>query len=146
MNPNISPSARNAIVGVISPQSATTAQSTGWVNAGLYESLQAVLLLGALTTNATVDAKLEQATTSGGAGVKDVAGKAVTQLTEVGTDDDKQVIINLKSEDLDVAGGFAFVRLTVTPATAAALIAGLLLGWDARYGPAHAATVDEVVG
>jgi hypothetical protein len=146
-NPNLKPSDRNALLGVVNPQSATTAKSTGWVNAGLFESLLAVVKAGAITATGTVDAKLEQATSSAGAGAKDITGKAITQLTAAGTDDNKQALINCQSEDLDVANGFAFARLTITPATAAALIDGELWGLDARYPPGtQATTVDEVVG
>lgn len=144
-NPNVRPSDRVAVLGVIDPQSATTAKSTGWVDAGLYESLLAVVKVGVLGSGTTVNAKLEQATSAAGAGAKDITGKAVTQLTQAGTDDSKQVLINLKSEDLDVNNRFQFVRLTVTPATSTALLDAILLGLDARYGGSHAATVDEVV-
>lgn len=145
MNPNIKPSDRAVLAAVINPQSATTAKSTGWVHMGVHGAIVADLLVGALATNATVDAKLEQATSDGGT-PKDVTGKAIVQLTEAGTDANKQVRINCFSEDLDVANGYDWVRLTVTPAVAAALIAAAVYTMDARYTPVDAATVDEVVG
>lgn len=147
MSPNVKPSDRARILGVVNPQQTNSAKSSGWVDASVYESLLAAIALGALTANATVDAKLEQATSAAGAGAKDITGKAVTQLTQAGTDDNKQVLINLKSEELDVTNSFRYVRLTITPATANAFIAGLLLGLDGRYGPGDdATTVDEIVG
>ena len=147
MNPNVKPSDRAVLLGVIDPQSATTAKSTGWVNLGLYHSALAVVAVGALASTATVDAKIEQATSAAGAGAKNVTGRAATQLTQAGTDDNKQVAINVTDDDLDVANSFAFIRLTVTPATAAALIFGALFGMDPKYGPGTAiAALDEVVG
>jgi hypothetical protein len=147
-NPNLKPSQRFALLGVVDPDAYASGAdySTGWVNAGLYESLCAIILAGTIVSTGKLDAKLEQATSSAGAGAKDVTGKAITQLLESGTDSDKQAIINLKSEELDTNNGFAWVRLTLTSTTAGADAAGLLLGFDARYPPAHAATVDEVVG
>lgn len=147
MYPNIKPSDRAVLLTVIDPQSATTAKSTGWVSLGLFESMLAVIAVGVLGSSTTVDAKLEQATTAAGAGAKDITGKGITQLTQAGTDDSKQVLINVKAADLDVANSFAFVRLTVTPATSTALLFGAIFGMDPKYAPAtDATTVDEVVG
>lgn len=147
MNPNIKPSARLALLGVIDPDAYTAAAySTAWVDMSLYESLMALIAAGDLVSTALLDAKLEQATTSGGAGVKDIAGKAITQLTQAGTDSNKQAFINCKSEDLDVNGGFRWARLTMTLTDAGGDLAGFLFGFDGRYTPTHAASVDEVVG
>ncbi len=146
MNPNIKPSARCALLGVVDPDAySANSYSTAYVDMSKYESLLAVISVGTMGTNATVDAKLEQATTDGGT-PKDITGKAITQLTEAGTDSDKQALINLMSEELDVANGYRWVRLTITSAVASVDLAGFLLGFDARYTPAHAATVDETVG
>ena len=146
-NLNVKPSDRAPLVGVINPQSATTAKSSGYVDMQRFPGgILATVKAGVIATNGTVDAKLEQATTDGGT-PKDVTGKAITQLTEAGTDSNKQVEINCLQEDLDVAGGYRWVRLTITPATAAALIDGEIRGFDAAYGPAaDLASVDEVVG
>ncbi|MCB1233380.1 MAG: hypothetical protein KDN19_24270, partial [Verrucomicrobiae bacterium] len=67
MNPNILPSNEAVLVGVIDPDLNTAATyTTGWINMGLFETIQAIIMAGALGTNATLDAKLEQATDSGG--------------------------------------------------------------------------------
>ncbi len=147
-NPNVKPSDRCTVAAVLNPvsQGAGTV-TTGWVSMATFESLLAILQVGALGTNATVDAKLEQAQNGSGTGAKDVTGKAITQLTDAGTDDNKEVLINLRSEELDVNNAFTHVRLSVTVATAACLISAVVLGLDARYQPAaQTATVDEVVG
>lgn len=145
---NLKPSQRAGIVGVVNPQSASSAQSSGWIDATTFHNYLATIMVGAIGSAATVDAKLEQATANDGSGAKDVTGKSITQLTKAGTDDNKQVEINLKQEDLDFANGFKFFRLTITPATAASLIAGVVQGFDARYGMASdndVTTVDEIV-
>jgi hypothetical protein len=144
MNPSIIPSERAPLVGVIDPQSATTAKSTGWIKCD--QSILFTLLVGALATSATVDAKVEEAKDASGTSPQDIAGKAITQLTEAGSDDNKQVQINVHQSELDVADGYTHVRLTVTPAVDAALIAATAHAFDSRYQPAaDAATVDEVV-
>ncbi|MGL3208696.1 hypothetical protein [Bradyrhizobium sp. BR 1433] len=146
---SVKPSQRVSVVDVINPQSANAVQTTGWIDASKFHNYMAVLMVGALGASATVDAKIQQATSSGGAGAKDIAGKAVTQLTKVGTDDNKQVLINLKQDDLDMNNGFKFFQLSMTPAVAACLIGAAVLGFDPRYDFAtdnDATTVDEVVG
>lgn len=148
MNGNIRPSDRATLLAVVNPQSATTAKSTGWVALADFFNFLAVIKAGALTTNATLDAKIECAEDGSGTNPEDVTGLAITQLTEAGTDDDKQAFINFTAAQVQSEFPDAtHVRLTITPATAAALIDGELWGFDARQHPAsHAATVDEVVG
>ena len=147
MNVNILPSNEAVLAGVIDPDAyAAGTYTSGWVHMGTYEAIQAIVMVGTMATNSTVDAKLEQATDSSGTGAKDISGKAITQLTEAGTDSDKQAIINCRSDELDVANGFDYVRLSMTVATAASDSGGIVLGHYARYQPAtDATTVDEVV-
>ena len=149
MNPNLLPSDRAAIVGVIDPDvTAAGAVSTGWVAAKDFLTFMAIVFAGTLGSSATLDAKIEQASDASGTGAKDVTGKAIAQLTQAGTDSDKQAIINVKQEDLDAANGFTHLRLTVTVGTASSDAGGVLLGFDPAYGPASdydAATVGEIV-
>ncbi len=139
-----------AIVAVINPVSQGVGTATsGWVAAKDFQRFMAILKVGVLGAAATVDAKLEQATDSGGTGAKDVTSKSITQLTKAGTDDNKQVIINLNpAQDLDIANSFDYFRLSVTVGAAASLIDGTVIGYAARQGVASdndASTVDEVV-
>ncbi|MBL4869165.1 MAG: hypothetical protein JKY67_22620 [Pseudomonadales bacterium] len=147
MNTNILPSSHAPVVGVIDPDNnAAGALSTGWIDMALFHSLMAIILAGTIEATGTIDAKLEQATDSSGTGVKDITGKSITQLTAAGTDSDKQAVINCRSDEIDVNGGFTYVRLTMTGATAAADSAAVVLGFNARYAPAaDLSSVDEVV-
>lgn len=151
VNPNVLFSDQFVLAGAIDPQSAAaTTKNTGWVSMATYEGLLAVVQAGAIAATGLVDAKLQQATDSSGTGAKDITGKAITELT--GSDDNKQALINLRSDELDVNNDFDHVRLVITvddtasPTAAAALISGLLFGVCAWNQPATAATsVDEVV-
>lgn len=147
MNPLLKPSDQVTLLAKLDPVSQAAATvTTGWVKASAFYQLLFELLVGVLGASATVDAKVEQATSSGGAGVKDVTGSAITQLTKAGTDDSKVVCINLDPNKLDVAGGFHYVRLSVTVGTAASLIAATVKGMNPRHGvAAHIAAMDEVV-
>ena len=79
---NILPSELAAIVATSDPYAdADGAQNSDWVDMADFESLMAMLLIGTFPdTGSTMDFKLQQATTSGGAGVKDITGKAITQI------------------------------------------------------------------
>lgn len=147
MHNNIKPSDQATLLAKLDPVSQGVATvTTGWVLAAAFHQLRATLAVGVLGAAATVDAKLQQATDGAGTGVKDVTGSAITQLTKAAADDNKVVEINLDPNKLDVDGGFDYVRLSVTVAVAASLIAAILEGFNPRYGvAAHIAAVKEVV-
>lgn len=121
------------------------AVSTGYVYAGNFNRIMAAIHAGVLGASATVDAKFQQATDSGGTGVKDVTSAAITQMVKA-TDDGKFSFINLDPQKLDVANNFNYVRLTVTVGTAASLISAEVYGSNPRYGVAsHASALKEAV-
>lgn len=147
MNVNIQPSKRAPLSGVIDPDAqAAGASSSAWISMATFKNIMAIICAGTLGTSATLDAKLEQATDSSGSGVKDITGKLITQLTQAGADSDKQAIILCRDNELDMAGGFTHVRLTMTIAVATSDTSAVVLGFDARQEPAaDIASVDEIV-
>ncbi len=142
------PSAEIAILGAIGPAALTVgARTTGWVPIADFGSFMAIVTTGVLGTDATVDAKIEQATDATGAGAKDIEGAAIAQLTKA-EDDNKQAIIELGAEDLDLANDFTHIRLTVEVGAATSDCGAVLLGVGPRYAPASghdAASVAEIV-
>ncbi|GAB9224859.1 hypothetical protein BDS110ZK18_66960 [Bradyrhizobium diazoefficiens] len=132
--PALRPSQRVGIVGFISPVSqAAGTVTSGWIDATTFHNFMAILKSGVLGAAATVDAKLQQATDNAGTGAKDVASKAITQLVKA-INDNNQVTIDLKQEDLDFNNGFKWFRLSVTVGAAASLVDATILGFDPRYG------------
>lgn len=133
------------VVGVIDPDAiAASTVTTGWISMATYRSILAVVMAGTLGSSATLDAKLQQATDGSGTGAADITGKAITQLTQAGTDSDKQAVINLRADEL--SAGFTHVRLSMTIATATSDAGAIVLGALAGYEPAtDATTVDEIV-
>jgi len=144
---NILPSDRVPILAAIDPDVLTAAAHTSdYVDMSKVGNIMAIAMAGTLGSSATFDAKLVQATDASGTDVKDISGKAITQLTQAGTDSDKQAIINCRPDDLDTANGFNHVALVITVGTASSDGAGLILGMDAGYEPAtDLASVDEIV-
>ena len=134
-----------AILATIDPASQSVGvATTGWVSVANHHGLLAVVQTGVLGTLATVDAKLQQATDSSGAGAKDVAGRAITQIVKA-TGDNKQALINLKPEELDTVNGFGFVRVALTVGVAASITGAQLLGVNPRFAPADAGNQAAVV-
>ncbi|MCP1852802.1 MULTISPECIES: hypothetical protein [unclassified Bradyrhizobium] len=136
------------LAGIINPAAnAAGTLTTNWVSMATFEELLAIIAAGALGVNGTIDAKLQQAQDGTGTGAKDIVGKAITQLTQAGTDkSNKQAQINVRAEELDRNGGFSFVRLSMTTAVATSPSTAVLLGVSARYSPtAPAASLVETI-
>lgn len=149
MNPNLKPSDDVAVLGAIDPDAyAAGTVTTGWIDMSKWERAMAIVMAGTLGASATLDAKIEQASDGSGTGAKDITGLAIAQLTQAGTDSDKQAIINIHKSDLDLANEFTHIRLSMTVATATSDAGGIVLGLSPNFGPASdndAATVDEIV-
>ncbi|MEX0302214.1 MAG: hypothetical protein AB3N24_07310 [Leisingera sp.] len=143
------PSAAMALLGVIEPDATATGDhSTGWISMADTQAIMAVILAGALGATATIDAKIEQATDETGANAKDVTGAAITQLTKAAGDDNKQAVIELWGEDLDIKNDFSHVRLTVSVGVANSDVGAMVIGTHPRQGPAsdlNLASVAEIV-
>lgn len=148
-NPNLLPSQLSAVIGVIDPDAyAAGTVTTAWLDMSEFEAVQAIVGAGDLGTDATLDAKFEQASDAAGTGAKDVTGKAITQLTEAGADSNKQSVINLFASELDIKNDFTHVRLSMTVAVATSDAHAMVQGVHAHYGDAsdsQAASVAEVV-
>jgi len=150
MNPNALPSESIAVVGTIDPDAYTAATYvTDYASLEKFESLMIILKVGEMQATSTVDAVVKQATDASGTSAKNLTtSKAITQLTAAGSDDDKQVVINVRAEDLDMANSFDHVALSVTVGTAASDLDVTVLGVNPRYLPASdndLASVDEIV-
>lgn len=147
---NCLPSEAAAVVATIDPDAYTAATTVSdYADMGLFERVMIIISVGTMASTATLDAVVKQATTSAGAGAKNLTtSKAITQLTQAGGDSDKQVIINVLAEDLDMANNFDHCAISVTGATAASDYGVVVLGFNPRYAPASdndLASVDEIV-
>ncbi len=144
---NVLASEEQFVIAIINPDSiGVSTVLSDVIDMSKFESIQAIVVTGVLGTSATIDAKLEQATTSGGT-YKDVTGKAITQLVKA-TGDDKQAIINMRAEHLDVSNDYRFVRLSMTVGTATSVAGAIIMGANAVVNPASdydMASVVEIV-
>jgi hypothetical protein len=145
---NSLPSERCAIVGNIDPDAyANGAQSTGYIPLKDFGRFMAIVQAGDIVSTGTVDAKITAYTSDAGAGAYDVPGAAITQLTQAGSDSNKQAVINFDVDSLAGSTKYTHFRLTVTMGTAGADLGAIVLGFDPRHAPASdgdAATVDSI--
>jgi len=145
MYPNAKISELVAVLDTIDPASvAAGTVTTGWVSVSQCERLAAIINTGTLGASATVDAKLQQASDSSGTGAKDITGKAITQIVKA-TGDNKQAVINLRAEELDINNAFSYVRLSITVGTAASVLGANLIGMTVKNYPASVNNNADVV-
>ena len=135
----------NEVLAHIPADSETVAVTSGWVLMENQHRALALISVGDMVATATLNATLTQASDAVGTGAKAITGKAITQLTQAGGDGNQVVMIELRSEELDVSGGFEYILLTITPAVAAVEFSAFLLGTEPRYKPVPTTNVEEIV-
>lgn len=138
-----------AVVECTDPDAYTTGAITGdIIDMANFEQVMFVVMVGALGSSATADFQVYQGDSAALGNPKVISGAAITQLTEAGTDSDKQAIVIVKQADLDAAGGFRWIRGTLTIGAATSDAGVVALGFYPTYGPASdydLTSVDEIV-
>lgn len=142
------PSEAVAVVGNIDPDAyAAAAYTTDYIPMRDFRRFMAIVQAGDIVSTGTVDAKLTAYTDAAGGGAFDIPGAAITQMTQAGTDSNKQAVINLNTDTLAGSVRYTHLRLTVTLGTAGADMGAVVLGFDPRSAPASdsdASTVDSI--
>jgi hypothetical protein len=124
---NIKASERARVVAKIDPDVYTPAALTSeWVSMAAYKTVLAIVQTGTLGASATVNAKLQQATDGAGTSAKDITGKAITELSA----SDKQALIEVRDDELDVENDFTHVALVMTGAVGTSDLSAIVLGFD----------------
>ena len=139
---------RMALVSTLDPvsQSADTVASDV-VDMQNFRRVIFILSVGAMGTGSKVDMTIKGDTASNGSFATTITGKAITQLTQAGTDANKQVMVEVTAEEV-AAQGFRYIRAAVVVAVEASLISLVGLGEFMRYSNATAkdlSSVDEIV-
>lgn len=101
---------------------------SAYIDMSDYAFIVFLIFTGTMATGDTLAAKVVQATSSAGAGSKDIASAAITDL--VITDDDALASIEVRDTALDVANDFRYVSLTIdeTGSPVAGAVIALLYG------------------
>ncbi len=141
-------SERLALVACIDPD----AYGTGAVNSDVIDMLQHrrilfVVMAGDIASTGKLDFAVYGDTASNGSFATLITGKSITQLTQAGTDSDKQAIVEVSSEEVQ-AQGKRYIRGVMTFTTAGGDAGMVAVAGDSRYQPNNVfdlASVDEIV-
>lgn len=137
-----------AIIGTIDPDAyGTGAQVTDVIDMLYWREVMFIVSVGDLGSSATADFAVASSANSDMSSSASLSGKAITQLTQAGSDSDKQAIVRVTSEEVGAAG-HRYIRGTLTIGTAASDAAVIVVGTASRYAPVDAidlASVDEIV-
>jgi hypothetical protein len=141
MQNSLKPSQQLALAAYIKPQAQTAgALSSGYVDASKYKWLYALFALGTPGSSGTLDGKLQQASDSGGTGLKDISGAAIAQLAAEGI-----AVVEVDTSKLDINNGFRYVKAVATVATATSPTVCFLFGTNERWEPASGGNDSHVV-
>jgi len=137
-----------AIVATIDPEAYTTATtvSSDMINMENHHEAMFVIMLGTVAASTTVDFDVLEATASATGTNTTTAVASITQLGA--TDDDKQVVVTVRGEDM--ADGYSYLKgvLTIGGVGGTVDLGAVAFGDRARYKPASVndlASVDEIV-
>lgn len=120
--------------------------TSSYVSLMNYHRAVVVINVGDIAAGGALDARLLQATTTAGAGVKAITGKAITQLTQAGGDGDDIICIELQTEELDVTNAFDCIALELTVVNDAAVeFSYIVYGIEPRFPPTGTTNWAEVV-
>ena len=134
---------------VLHPISVTNGAAvyTSYVSLANYHRAFILINVGVMQSGATLDAVVYQAVDTAGSGTPKVLSptKAITQLTQAGSDSNSIVGIEIRTEELDVTNGFDCIALAYTVGTAAIIMSIEIWGCVPRYAPAPVTDWNEVV-
>ncbi len=147
---NLLPSEVAAVLATIDPDANSNATYlSDAIDMSKFDALLAVIMIGTMVGSSTINASFTQATTSGGTYKAISPAKAMTALSQASPDaSDKQVLMNLRAEELDIDNGYRYVKLSLVIGAAASDSAVVVLGFGSRFGPAYdndLASVTEIV-
>ena len=137
----------NEPVGVLNANARTAATyNTAWMSMANHQRAVFLISVGDMGQGATLDFAVQQATSVAGAGAKALTpAKAITQLTAAAGDGDDLIAVELRTEELDVDGGFAYIRGVLTIAGAAVDVAVIPLRHVPNYAPVATTVWEEIV-
>jgi len=136
-----------AVVSCIDPDAYAAATYNGDViDMQKIKRVMFILQAGTLGASATLDYAIYGDTASGGSYATAITGKGATQLTQAGTDSDKQVVIEVTAEEV-AAQGLRYIRDEMIVGTATSDCGAVAIASGLRYSLASdndLASVDEI--
>lgn len=140
-NPIYYPSNYVALAGALDSQLANnTALTSDWISMSDFHQVLFAVSVGA--TDTTVDVKVQSADDGSGTNAADITGLSVTQLSA--TDDNKQVLIEVKADQVNTGDTHVAVVITIGNGATGANVSAVGLGFNGMYLPASAYDVASV--
>lgn len=101
-------SERLAVVSVIDPSDRASSTTLGdMIDMSVHRQVMFIIAVGNIQKPNTIDFKVTECATTGGTYVP-ITSKSITQLTQAGTDHNKQAIINVDAAEL--SNGFRYIK------------------------------------
>jgi len=120
--------------------------NTAWLSMRDHQRAVFQLVVGEMQQGATLDMAIQQAQDVLGTGAKVFTpAKAITQLTQAAGDGDDLVIVEVRTEEMDVNGQFDWIRGQVVIAGGAVEMALIPLRLASAYPPVPVTGWTEVV-
>jgi len=115
--------------GLIPASYAAGVYPTAWASMANNQRAVFIAVTGAMAQGATLDVQLWQATDATGTGAVIIPGKFTTQLQQSAGDGNDAVIIELRTEEMEVSAGYSYIGAIITVGTGAVvLMAAFFLG------------------
>ena len=133
------------LAGLYPANKIPAAYNSAWASYASHQRGVYLVRVGVMAATATLDFKLQQATDSSGTGAKDISGKSITQLTQAGGDGSETCVVELRTAELDVDGGFDYVRGVLTVGTANVYCELIPIKFVAAYPPVSTSALAEVI-
>jgi hypothetical protein len=129
------------------PVSAGIATTTSaFVSLATYHRAVLVIDVGVMAQGATLDIHIHQAQNVAGLNQKNlVPTKAIAQLTQAGADSNSRVAVEIRTEELDVNGGFDCIGVVQQVAGGAIIMGWTLWGLVSRYNAVPVTGWNEIV-
>lgn len=132
----------HAITGIIPQTLNNSAANSGWLSMRDFHRAAIIVQAGAIAGGGGVTMVVQQAKDTSGSGAKTL--KSATALT--GTDDNGIVVIEVRSEELDVDNRYDCIRLLLTETgTQNAVLSALVLRYVTRFAPVDVSALHQVV-
>jgi len=131
-----------AYLGGINPASYNSEQNSGYVSLANYHRAVIIIHAGVLGQDVDVDVEAAQDTSGTGPGSFDSASKDIT-LTAT-TDNNTVSVIEIRTEELDIAGGDDCINLEMTPAGSSSIFGAQIWGLVPRFAPVATTNLDSV--
>jgi len=133
--------------GVVAPAGLQIGvHNTTWLSMNNHQRAIFLIITGAMGQAGTINFAVQQAQDAAGTGAKALTpAKAITQLTQAGGDGDDNIIVEVRTEELDVDGAFDYIRGVLTVAGATCTAAVFPLRGTSNYPPVPTTGWTEIV-